>query len=301
MPPLFIPEKTDTLLKLLIPYDVQKEGGEQLQEYLRNLFNVGARIGHQQNAKEVAHAREEVYKASRWEGLKERQGRTFSEVGVSSSPANSVSTATQTKTQKSTRMSCLPSLPCLVYFLTTVMQTDPPSFTEMTTLPPTVLMQTEVPIITLSAHPAQSPAPPSFPSPTVHNTDADVHEAPKTPSHDLHLPSPSSVRDFSDLCTGKLHPFASLQWRHRGAPHAFGPHSSPPCSSRTPKTIVLNIYESKTKTSRVRYPAPRAFIPTPSSRSSTTFDGNLHLDWGCDPRLRDLGHVLTTLGWVRPG
>ncbi|KAF8162061.1 hypothetical protein K438DRAFT_303367 [Mycena galopus ATCC 62051] len=133
-----------------------------------------------------------------------------------------------------------PSLPCLASFSTTATQTDPPSFPEMTTLPPTVSMQTEVPIPTPSSHLTPSPAAPSLPSPAVNDADTDVHEAPKTPSHDLRPPSPSSVRDFSDLRTGTPHPFASLQRRHRRAPHAFGPHSSPPRSSRTPKTIILN-------------------------------------------------------------
>ncbi|KAF8196820.1 hypothetical protein K438DRAFT_1760288 [Mycena galopus ATCC 62051] len=303
MPPLFIPEKTDKLLELLIPYDVRKEGGERLQERLRNLFDVGARIGHQQNAKEVARAREEGYEAGRREGLKERHGRTFSEASVSSSPADSVSAATQTETHRSTRMSCLPSLPCLASFSTTAMQTDPPSFSETTTLPLTISMQTEVPIPTPSSHPTPSPVAPSRPSPTVHDADSDVHEAPKTPSHDLRPPSPFSVRDFSDLRTGTPHPFASLQRRHRRAPHAFGPHSSPPRSSRTPKTIILNIYDSNPETSRVRYTTRSAFAPRshPRPPTSTFDDQNLRLDWGLDPRLRDLSRALTALGWVRPG
>ncbi|KAF8212900.1 hypothetical protein K438DRAFT_2010115 [Mycena galopus ATCC 62051] len=224
MPPLFIPEKTDKLLELLIPYDVRKEGGERLQERLRNLFDVGARIGHQQNAKEAS---------------------------VSSSLADSVSAATQTETHRSTRMSCLPSLPCLASFSTTAMQTDPPSFPETTTLPPTISMQTEVPIPTPSSHPTPSPAAPLRPSPTVHDADTDVHEAPKTPSHDLDPPSPSSLRDFSDLRTGTPHP---------------------------PVTPTSN--------------------PHPST---STLDQNLRLDWGLDPRLRDLSRALTALGWVWPG
>ncbi|KAF8143746.1 hypothetical protein K438DRAFT_1875374 [Mycena galopus ATCC 62051] len=120
------------------------------------------------------------------------------------------------------------SLPCLASFSTTVTQTDPPSFPETTTLPPTVSMQTEVPIPTPSSHLTPSPAAPSLPSPTVNDANTDVHEAPKTPSHDLCPPSPSLVCDFSNLRTGTPHPFASLQRRHRRAPHAFGPHSSPP-------------------------------------------------------------------------
>ncbi|KAJ7789739.1 hypothetical protein B0H14DRAFT_2943412, partial [Mycena olivaceomarginata] len=55
------------LLGLLVPDDVRKEGGEKLQERLRNMFDVAARIGHQQRAKEIACAREEGYEAGRQE------------------------------------------------------------------------------------------------------------------------------------------------------------------------------------------------------------------------------------------
>jgi hypothetical protein len=38
--PIFPPEKMDQLLGLLVPDDVRKEGGEKLQERLRNMFDV---------------------------------------------------------------------------------------------------------------------------------------------------------------------------------------------------------------------------------------------------------------------
>ncbi|KAJ7715645.1 hypothetical protein B0H14DRAFT_3013728, partial [Mycena olivaceomarginata] len=57
----------DQLLGLLVPDD------EKLQERLRNMFDVAARIGHQQRAKEIACAREEGYEAGRQEGWRECQ------------------------------------------------------------------------------------------------------------------------------------------------------------------------------------------------------------------------------------
>ncbi|KAF8155259.1 hypothetical protein K438DRAFT_1862858 [Mycena galopus ATCC 62051] len=175
-----------------------------------------------------------------------------------------------------------PSLPCLASFSTTATQIDPPSFPKMTTLPPTVSMQTEVLIPTPSSHLRLSPAAPLLPSPTVNDANTDVHEAPKTPSHDLRplLPSSSVI----SLTCAWEHPFASLQQRHRRAPHMFGPHSSPPRSSRTPKTIILNIYDSNPKTLRVQYTTCSPVTPTSNPHPSTsTFDQNLCLDWGLDP------------------
>ncbi|KAF8144264.1 hypothetical protein K438DRAFT_1874372 [Mycena galopus ATCC 62051] len=175
-----------------------------------------------------------------------------------------------------------PSLPCLASFSTTATQIDPPSFPKMTTLPPTVSMQTEVLIPTPSSHLRLSPAAPLLPSPTVNDANTDVHEEPKTPSHDLRplLPSSSVI----SLTCAWEHPFASLQQRHRRAPHMFGPHSSPPRSSRTPKTIILNIYDSNPKTLRVQYTTCSPVTPTSNPHPSTsTFDQNLCLDWGLDP------------------
>ncbi|KAJ6474384.1 hypothetical protein C8R45DRAFT_1103356 [Mycena sanguinolenta] len=199
-----------------------------------------------------------------------------------------------------------PSLPCLTSFSTTAMQTDPSSFTETTVLAATASMQTEVLIPTPSTHPTpKSLAAPSFPIPAVHAVDANMRDAPESPPN-VHLPSRSSsstfVCDFSDLHSGASHPFASLQRRHRRGPRVSRLHPSLPRSSHTPKTIVLNIYESKPKKSRVRYPDPRTFILTPCSHApAASLIRNPHLDWGHDPRLRDLSCALTALGWVRPG
>ncbi|KAJ7245015.1 hypothetical protein B0H12DRAFT_1073593 [Mycena haematopus] len=200
-----------------------------------------------------------------------------------------------------------PSLPCLASFSTTSMQTDPLSFAETTILASTASTQTDTPIpspsirLITNSPAASSPLSRPFDDKYV-DIDVDVsHDAPKLPPDSL--PSPSSfVRDFSDLCTGTSRPFASLRRRHRRTPRVSGSHSSSAQSSRAAKTIVLNIYESKPKKSRVRYPDPRTFLPIPCSYAPTPSpDENSLLDWGHDPRLRDLSRALTALGWVRPG
>ncbi|KAJ6460985.1 hypothetical protein C8R45DRAFT_1108800 [Mycena sanguinolenta] len=97
--PIFPAEQMDRLLGLLIPDSVRKEGGAKLQECLRNMFDVAARVGHQQRAKETACAREEGYEAGRQEGLRECQACSHSEASAASSYA---SAAAQTETQTST-------------------------------------------------------------------------------------------------------------------------------------------------------------------------------------------------------
>ncbi|KAF8144620.1 hypothetical protein K438DRAFT_1873451, partial [Mycena galopus ATCC 62051] len=180
-----------------------------------------------------------------------------------------------------------PSLPCLAVFSTIATQTDAslsPPFPDILhdeshaprTLPiPTVSTQTKPLIPSPSIQPIpNSPAPSSPPSGPMDDKDFDIgaddwHDTLELP---LDPPPSSFVRDFSGLRSGTSRPFASLQRQHKRGPRVSLPHSLFP-----------------------------PFIPTPSSRSSTTFDGNPHLDWGRDPRLRDLGYALTALGWVRPG
>ncbi|KAJ7808449.1 hypothetical protein B0H14DRAFT_2870138 [Mycena olivaceomarginata] len=103
--PIFPPEKMDQLLGLLVPDDVRKEGGGKLQERLRNMFDVAARIGHQQRAKEIACAREEGYEAGRQEGWRECQARPHSEASTAWSRANSVSAVTETETHSPSPLS----------------------------------------------------------------------------------------------------------------------------------------------------------------------------------------------------
>ncbi|KAJ7804161.1 hypothetical protein B0H14DRAFT_2885285 [Mycena olivaceomarginata] len=93
--PIFPPEKMDQLL----------ESGEKLQERLRNMFDVAARIGHQQRAKEIACAREEGYEAGRQEGWRECQARPHSEASKASFCANSVSAVTETETHSPSPLS----------------------------------------------------------------------------------------------------------------------------------------------------------------------------------------------------
>ncbi|KAJ7659678.1 hypothetical protein DFH06DRAFT_1402738 [Mycena polygramma] len=266
--PIFPAEKMDPLLALLIPDAARKEGGARLQECLRKVFDLAARIGHQQWATETARAREEGFDAGRKEGLRE--------ASASLSCADSISVATQTDTCSDTP---IPS-PC------PVTQTEPLSFP-------------------MSDH---SSPPPSLPLPDSRivlddeKTDPEPeiwHEALELPPDDEPSPpSPSTfTRDFSDLRTGVALPFASLQRRRRRATR--NPASTPlsPRRSHTPRTIVLKIYDTKPKATRVKYP----ILPIPTFRPpppASACDRAPCLDWDRDPRLCDLSRALTALGWA---
>lgn len=294
--PIFPAEKTDELLGILIPDDARKEGGVRLQECLRRVFDLAARIGHQQWAKETACAREEGFEAGRKEGLKEQQLRTYSEASVSSSHADSVSVATRTETQSGIPIP-YPSPSRSLSTATT--QTEPVG------LPPyspksdtTSAHSTPFPSHPIPELPLELP-----PAARDEDLDAEVwHDAPEPPAPSPPSPSPTTfTRDFSDLRTGTSRPFASLQRRRRRAPRAPGPCSSSPRTSHAPQTIVLNIYDSGPKIPRARYAVPSLSIPTPHSHPpAPTCNRNSRLDWGHDPRLRDLSRALTALGWVRP-
>ncbi|KAF8214923.1 hypothetical protein K438DRAFT_1800411 [Mycena galopus ATCC 62051] len=100
------------------------------------------------------------------------------------------------------------------------------------------------------------------------------------------LPSP---RDFSALCTGISRPFVSLQRRRRRSPRSPSSwtQSNHFCRQHTKSRVY---HPQKHTPSSFRFAAAsNSFPPTPTQ-----------LDWDRDSRLRDLGRVLTALGWVRP-
>jgi hypothetical protein len=127
--------------------------------------------------------------------------------------------------------------------------------------PPSAPRASEHPIQPRSVSTSTQTELPFESSPAAGNEDLDAevwYEAPELPPiPSLPSPSPTTTftRDFSDLRTETLRPFASLQRRHRRAPRGPGPCLSTPRSSRapqtrTPQTTVLNIYDSKPKTPR---------------------------------------------------
>ncbi|KAJ7889366.1 hypothetical protein B0H14DRAFT_3429676 [Mycena olivaceomarginata] len=135
------------------------------------------------------------------------------------------------------------------------------------------------------------------------DTDADVWDEAPEPAPDKNhsppAPSPSTfARDFSDLRTGSSRPFASFAAaaQARTSPSllslafdAYLSHSSD------------NYLDSTPKITRTRYPKPPFSTSSSSYTPAPTRAGNPSLDWGHDPRLRDLSRALTALGWVRPG
>ncbi|KAK6985180.1 hypothetical protein R3P38DRAFT_3102102 [Favolaschia claudopus] len=115
-------------------------------------------------------------------------------------------------------------------------------------------------------------------------------------------PAPALLRDFSSLRSDVSNPFGSLRRRHQRSPRAYSFHSCPSPTSRIPnrpRTFVLNIYPSTSKTAY----ADRDRRPPPSTTFTPSLDPTAHssLAWDHDPRLRDLSRALTALGWVRPG
>ncbi|KAF7366285.1 hypothetical protein MSAN_00884700 [Mycena sanguinolenta] len=146
--PIFPPEKMGQLLNLLIPENVRKEGGEKLQERLRNMFEVAARIGYQQRRKETASARQEGHEAGRQEGLRECRG-SHPEASAASPHAHSVSVATQT-------MVINPSLsPSPRSLCVAGAQTDP--VTTVAVAPVSLDWAEDAIVLPISMHPPLSP------------------------------------------------------------------------------------------------------------------------------------------------
>ncbi|KAK7045052.1 hypothetical protein R3P38DRAFT_2766581 [Favolaschia claudopus] len=135
-------------------------------------------------------------------------------------------------------------------------------------------------------------------------TDASVRAYPVIEENQKAHPAPAPAlrRDFSSLRSDVSNPFGSLRRRHRRSPRAYSSHSSPSPTSRIPnrpRTFVLNIYPSTSKTAY----ADHDRRPPPSTTFTPSLDPTAHssLAWDHDPRLRDLSRALTALGWVRPG
>ncbi|KAJ7650496.1 hypothetical protein FB45DRAFT_859258 [Roridomyces roridus] len=200
----------------------------------------------------------------------------------------------------------LPSLPSLVSTASMATQTDPlPTPATVPDAPQSLLTFTIVPSVPFDwADDTTQDDPPMSPKPKPSCAIAPALSAPST-----------FMRDFSDLRTKSSQPFASLHKRrkrsardpvcrpsHSRASRAPKTSDDPSASSRcSPPTIILNIYDSNNKKRHVRYPNPPS-SRTPSHFPSATppFAKNSHLDWGHDPRLRDLSRALTALAWPLP-
>ncbi|KAJ7695375.1 hypothetical protein B0H17DRAFT_1055717 [Mycena rosella] len=119
---------------------------------------------------------------------------------------------------------------------------------------------TVTPVIPTAATAAAMPAPAPAPAPMPAPLDW-AEDAATLPIFPLHsAPLPSTPHDFSVLCISS-------------------PQSTPSLYSRSPPSIP--------------FPTPTLFLP--SDKPAAKFP----LNWDQDPHLRDLGQVLTALGWVR--
>jgi hypothetical protein len=266
--------KIDILIARAVPEEARVKGGEVYKECLREVWDMALRIGVEYGENSIARAWEEGFQEgfetgeanvraiAAWEAsnaaakIAARHEEQLKEERVWGYNVGWALAQEVERTHRSSELSKAfilgPSLPSLSFVSTVATQTDPsvPLHSPQSDSTPTWLFS---PL----SHPV-SELPPS-----ANNDDFDVeaevwHEAPEPPP-DPSLPSPSpttiSARDFSDLRTETLRPFASLQRRHRRAPRGPGPCLSTPRSSRapqtrTPQTTVLNIYDSKPKTPR---------------------------------------------------
>ncbi|KAJ7119094.1 hypothetical protein C8R44DRAFT_790003 [Mycena epipterygia] len=151
---------------------------------------------------------------------------------------------------------------------------------------PDVILPSTPPLLALS----MTPVPTTPDGPLDWANDAEVLPFhPRSPSPS---PSPPPARDFSALSTGTLHPFRSLQHRRRRSSRAPHPRSSTAHQSHQ-QTVVLHIYDSRSK---VHHPSTRdQATPVPVSSARPP------LDWDRDPHLCHLGRALTALGWIKPG
>ncbi|KAJ7661370.1 hypothetical protein DFH06DRAFT_373362 [Mycena polygramma] len=115
-------------------------------------------------------------------------------------------------------------------------------------------------------------------------------DADTLPTSPPHPPLPTSPpRDFTVLSTGARKPFGSLQRRRRRSPRSPSESCKPLCS----------IFPQHTKSSGYPHHSPSSFRTSTHSSRSTSGRVPAQLDWDHDPRLRNLGRALATLGWIR--
>ncbi|KAJ6503048.1 hypothetical protein DFH09DRAFT_295216 [Mycena vulgaris] len=118
---------------------------------------------------------------------------------------------------------------------------------------------------------------------------------------------PSTPRDFSALITGSPQPFGSLQRCRRRSPRpptssSLQNHSPQKHSIRRPQKKSTICAAPRHSTPSYSHPPPSIAFRTPTSfPPSDKPASQFPLDWDQDPRLRDLSHALTALGWIRAG
>ncbi|KAJ7856394.1 hypothetical protein B0H14DRAFT_3448504 [Mycena olivaceomarginata] len=197
-----------------------------------------------------------------------------------------------------------PSLPSLCSVSSVATQTIPLPLLKSDTAPPlapslsTTATQTDAPGFPDPPHASLRPSlfettpqksTPSVSAPAAavseddeDDTDADVwHEAPEPAPDKNHSPPVfAAFREFAAAAQARTSP-SLLSF----AFDAYLAHSSD------------NYLDSTPKITRTRYPKPPFSTSSSSYTPAPTRAGNPSLDWGHDPRLRDLSRALTALGW----
>ncbi|KAJ6470561.1 hypothetical protein C8R47DRAFT_1200387 [Mycena vitilis] len=304
--------KIERILLQTVPWTARKEGGNLLQDCLRDLWEKAVSIGFNYGEENLARAREEGFAEGREAGLKEgieRERRKSQEAEAVALPA----IASEKRAVLSKEDELIAGLCSAVRGAKALEWLDDGKGLEEAI---STLWETAADVGFQRGRSEASPIPSCLPprrsvvaatqtdevaaaaptAPALPRLDwaEDAAALPVVPPHSAS--PPATPRDFSALCTGSPQPFASLQRRRR----------RPPTSTFQNHSVHRDFIRRPRQKNIIHYPAGRRAplpyshrppsIPFPTPTSLSPSDA---LDWDQDPRLRDLGQALTALGWVR--
>ncbi|KAJ7607093.1 hypothetical protein DFH06DRAFT_1250180 [Mycena polygramma] len=304
--------KIERILLQTVPWEARKEGGNVLQDCLRDLWAKAVSIGFNHGEENLARAREEGFIEGKEAGLKDgmESGRESQEaVEAVVLPASTSEKRTVLSKEDSELIAELCSAVRAAKALEWLdggngleeaisklwetaagvgFQCGRSKASVILSSPPrrsvaVAATQTDE-VAASAAAPAPAPAVPRL------DWAEDAAALPVVPSHSAS--PPVTPRDFSALCTGSPQPFASLQRRRRRPPTSTLNHSA---HRRKPQQKNV-FYCSTGRRAPLPYSHRPPSIPFPAPTSLPPSDA---LDWDQDPRLRDLGQALAALGWVR--
>ncbi|KAJ7017177.1 hypothetical protein C8F04DRAFT_1086607 [Mycena alexandri] len=261
------------LLLQTVPWDARKKGGRILQDCLQNLWEKASGIGEEN----LARAREEGFSEGKKAGFRE---------GVASASQQAVTAFFETRLEKTLEAERVWGYDvgwklCSEQLQSRASQASPIA-------PPRASPRSLSVAATQTDNLGITPT-----APALLDWAEDAASLPICPPHSATSPSPP--RDFSALHTGSLQPFASLQHRRRRSPRPAT------ILQRTPRHSIRRPQQkSSAHVPSTRQTSPSYSHPPPSIRfPAATSNGPAVLNWDQDPRLRDLGQALRTLGWVR--
>lgn len=267
-PPPSHDPRIERILLQTVPWDARKKGGSILQDCLHDLWEKAVNIGFNYGEENIARVREEGFCEGKIAGFAEGIKSERSKMALEATEV----VASHEKALEAERVWGYD----VGWKLCSELQASTQKASMASSTSPSrslcvVATQTDPVAVPLLDWAEDAEALPIVPPP--------VH--PSSP--------PSFQRDLSALSTGAQKPFASLQRRRRRSPRAH--FTSPPRSSR--HIVTSTRQQSSTPWHALHPKFSSSFPPNPSGRLPK------QLDWDRDPRLRDLGHALAALGWVR--